>query len=479
MWKSGLRADKRGVVAIWIAVMLPGLIMAISMGIEISNWAAVQVSVQRSADLAAIAGAINYKNNTGAAQATREQTAATFAARFAQINGGNGTAAPAWTAATKTLADNQITVQVTTGLQSSSNAALKVTVLKSVPKTISQFFSAGASVTVIAASTSELTLSPVAFTGGAGSNGGQPCVVALAGNTYVTTGSNISLNGSSALNLINCTVRSNTGISFAGGPTITAQAAFAGGVINSPGNITTTPVAGAVYQNQGQIPDPYASNTALQTGLTNATGAAGMGSISCKGNASSTNCGASTAPASNYSCAGSSCTFNPGTYTSLGLTANAIVILNPGVYVFTGDINLGGGGALSGTDVMVLQGAGTPGSPTTISIAGGSGFALSAADTATATTGQIAGVVFASKSIGSSSIFKGNSTTPLKGVVYYPNGTMADQGTAYAGSPACSILIAKTISIGGNSTYEASSCSAYGVPSFGSQGFTQQVGLVR
>lgn len=480
MYKNGLQKDKRGVVAIWIAVMLPGLIMAVSMGVEISNWAAAQLSVQRTADLAALAGAVNYKGNTGAAQGFREQTAATFAARFAQLNGGNGTAAPSWTAGTKTLADNQITAQVVSGVQYSTNAALKVTVARTVPKTISQFFSTGGSVTVSSTSTSELTLSPMSFNGGAGGNGGQPCVIALAGNTFITTGSNITMNGSSALNLTNCTVRSNTGISFAGGATIAAQAAFAGGTINSPGNITTTPNPGAIYQNQGQIPDPYAGNTALQTALTNANSAAGVGSIWCKGNGSGTTCNSGSAPASSYSCvAGGACTIHPGTYTWIGLTGSATVAMSPGLYVFTDYISTAGGSSLSGSDVTIIQAATSGGWPTTITIAGGSGFALSPATAANATGGQIAGVVYASQSTGSSGIFKGNSTSPLQGVIYYPNGTISDKGTAYAGSPACSILIAKTITIDGNSTYEAAACGGYGVPSFGSQGFTQQVGLVR
>src|ERR1700722_7506423 len=71
---------RRGSVAIWIAAMIPGLFVAVSPAIEAGAWAAAQVSVQRAADLSAIAGGINYKITSN------RQTAATFAARMAQLN---------------------------------------------------------------------------------------------------------------------------------------------------------------------------------------------------------------------------------------------------------------------------------------------------------------------------------------------------------------------------------------------------------
>ena len=71
------RFDRRGSIAVWIAVMMPGLFIAVALGVEGGSWAAAQVAVQRAADISAIAGAINYQaiNN--------KQTAATFAARMA------------------------------------------------------------------------------------------------------------------------------------------------------------------------------------------------------------------------------------------------------------------------------------------------------------------------------------------------------------------------------------------------------------
>jgi hypothetical protein len=58
---SFLGGDTKASIAIWIAVMVPGLIMAAALGLEIGAWETAQISTQRSADLAAIAGAANYQ----------------------------------------------------------------------------------------------------------------------------------------------------------------------------------------------------------------------------------------------------------------------------------------------------------------------------------------------------------------------------------------------------------------------------------
>jgi len=104
-----LGLGRRAAAAVWIAVMMPGLIVAAALGAEAGGWATARMSAQRMADLAAMGGAINYLATAN------NQTAATFAARMAQLNGGSGTATPSWNSGTNTLTDNQITAQVITG----------------------------------------------------------------------------------------------------------------------------------------------------------------------------------------------------------------------------------------------------------------------------------------------------------------------------------------------------------------------------
>ena len=120
-----MRLDRRAGVGVWIAVMMPGMLMATSMAVEIGSWAAAKASVQRNADISAVAGAINYSKRTDLTSTpTRQQTAATYAARVAQLNGGTGAETTSWNASgtciagtgtCPTLRDNQITVQVVPG----------------------------------------------------------------------------------------------------------------------------------------------------------------------------------------------------------------------------------------------------------------------------------------------------------------------------------------------------------------------------
>jgi len=153
----------------------------------------------------------------------------------------------------------------------------------------------------------------------------------------------------------------------------------------------------------------------------------------------------------------------------LTLTSGAILNLSPGLYNFTDSISLGGGSTLIGSQVTVLLASGTTGSPKTLSVAGSAIFVLTPATPSGATDGQIPGIVFASQSVGTSTLYTGNSTNPFIGVIYYPNGLVAYAGDSYTGSPGCGEVIAKTITVTGNATFDASSCASYGATAFSNQ----------
>src|SRR5258708_385392 len=114
-WKIGalLAPDTRGSITFGMGAMVPALIIGLSGGVEVASWGAAKIGAQRAADIAAVAGAINYRANTNYTttvnSAGAKQTAATFAARMAQLNGASGTPAPSWNATTATLTDNPIT----------------------------------------------------------------------------------------------------------------------------------------------------------------------------------------------------------------------------------------------------------------------------------------------------------------------------------------------------------------------------------
>jgi hypothetical protein len=143
LWRQ-LALGHRGSTSIWIAVMIPGPLMATAFAVEVCSWAAAQVALRRVADVSALAGGINYLATSN------KQTAATFAARIAQLHGGSGTASPSWNSGTNTLTDNQITAQVITGYQNATDTALQVTVQKTIPAGISNAFSSTSSYAVAA-----------------------------------------------------------------------------------------------------------------------------------------------------------------------------------------------------------------------------------------------------------------------------------------------------------------------------------------
>lgn len=56
-----LRHDRRGVVAVWIACAMPMFLICTALPIEVGQWTTTQIELQRSADLAALAGVATWK----------------------------------------------------------------------------------------------------------------------------------------------------------------------------------------------------------------------------------------------------------------------------------------------------------------------------------------------------------------------------------------------------------------------------------
>jgi hypothetical protein len=464
LWGQG-KHGRRAAVAIWIAVMAPGLIMATAMAVEAGSWAAAQMSVQRAADLSAMAGAMNYMATTNA------QTAATFAARMAQLNGASGTATPSWNSGTSTLTDNLITAQIVTGYEKSSDTALKVTVQRSVPATISSAFSGNTTYTVTGSGVAELVTTNVAPSG---AGAAQPCLLAL------STSGTISGTGSTYWTMPNCTVRSNGTISVTGGGgPLTTAGFFAGGAINIQSWID--PV-GTQYPNDGTIIDPYANNTTLQNALTTAAGLTGVSGISCgtTGGVNGTagqytgnnNCnGTNTLPNGGTCVTGSgvTCTMYPGNYSTWNVPSGGPYTFNlqPGLYSFSGNINLTQNTTTNTTGGVTIVTAG--------SFTGTNSFNFNVTaptPSQVASTGGIAGIALASSSSTTATI-SGNAAFNVAGVAYFPNATFNASGASCnSSSPcfgnnstACLEIIAASIETTGNSNFN-SNCTSYGATAF-------------
>jgi hypothetical protein len=143
---------RQGSVAVWIALMIPLLVDGDgvwSRDGRLGGRADVSPTDRRCVGERR---AMNYKASLNA------QTAATFAARMAQLNGASGTASPTWSSScsgsctspcTGTLTDNQIIAQVIScsGAVTNSDVMIKVSVQKTVPAAMSSLFSSTSSYT--------------------------------------------------------------------------------------------------------------------------------------------------------------------------------------------------------------------------------------------------------------------------------------------------------------------------------------------
>lgn len=517
--------SRRASVALYVALLAPVLSMAVGLGVEVSSWSAAKVKLQRIADTSAMAGMLDYNHLSNA------QDAAKAADNLAQVNLGASTTNQSWNANTKTLTDNNVTVALVNGVKSSSDTAVQVTVNQTIPLTISRIVAKNtSSVTVSTNSTAELV-----GVQGAGS-GGQPCMVALS-----KSGSGITASGSITLNASGCTAVSNVNFNDSGGSTLTLAGIYAVGTITLPcwadlnGNSSNCPVwpsNGMIYSNSylhpgsSAITDPYASNTTLQTALTNVSSntASGGTAITC----SNESC---TGLSNGSTCTGTSgvtCTIKPGTYAGLTVTGGGPFTFNfsAGSYTFTGNI------AFSGADNYVnlqpgnYRGLAVTGGLTNICLAPGlysfngninltnntttadrsltiNGTTISCPSTDTGgvtiltsgtfngantfnfdvtapstsqagSTGGIAGVVLAGltsdPSGGYGFTMSGNPQLWVTGVVYFPNATIDSGGSTGLGgsSTSCLEVVAGSILLSGSTTM-GSACSSVNAATFYSQ----------
>jgi Flp pilus assembly protein TadG len=442
---ASMRLGRRGSIAVWIAVMMPGLIMGLSLGLEVTNWEATQISLQRAADVAATAGVINY-NASG-----NSTIASNYTTYMAQLNG-----VPA----------NQITVAPVNGLQNTSDQAMQVTVSKTVPSLMSTVFRNQTSYTVSATSKAEW----VTLTSSSGS-GGQPCLVALSSSGSITGA------GSTTIDMPNCTIVSNGSITVTGGGSLTTGGIYYVGSDGIQSWITTTPTP---IHEAKVIPDPYAGNTALQNALTSASSLTGQTNIACGSvqgsgpagqNTGSNNCnGTNTLPHGGTcvtnSSTGVTCTLYPGTYGSFIISGGPYTFnFQPGLYEFSGAVSLADNSTSNGSGVTIITAGAFTGSNTF-------NFNLTAPTSAQASstgTGGIAGVVLATSST-SGVTLSGSVAFDVTGVVYSPNGPFNASGSSGnppigSASVSCLEIIATTIELTGAS-YFNSNCSSLGAASF-------------
>jgi hypothetical protein len=404
--------------------MAPVLVMSVALGVEITSWSVGKVQLQRIADVAAWAGAVQYAATSNA------QSATAAAADVAEINGIASTASRVWTAGTSTTADNLVTAQVVSGVRLASNKAVKVIVQQLVPKLLSNIFpSSQSSIMLSAVAIAEIM-----------STGPQPCILALGGGADGTvTGIDVDVRGGATLNSTGCSVRSNDGIAQSGSGSINAPSVYAGGSISGS-------VCCDLHPNAGQIPDPYLTNAPVQNALASLRPGTGT-AVSIKPNAAQS--------------------ISPGTYSSWDISGN--LNLSPGLYLINGNFSAGSQAVVTGVGVTIVISG---------SVNAGGGAALNLSAPTTSPTGNaIPGVLLAGNSNGSMT-FQGNSTAPLTGVIYLPRASLSFGGTSGGGSNGCTEVIAASILLKGTSDL-AANCEGYGTVPFGSLPGSASVALVQ
>jgi hypothetical protein len=267
---------------------------------------------------------------------------------------------------------------------------------------------------------------------------GFDCLIALDG----TANSALSMNGTTAANLVNCSaaVDSTSGqaLSLVGGATINAQYVdVAGGVQLSGGS----QVNAVLTTNANRTRDPYEGTPVPSVGACDKTG------------------------------------FNPPASTTItnphplspfvfckGITLNAGVALTlgPGIYVVDGgQLSMAGGASLTGSGVTIVLSSKNVAGYATVKVAGGANLNLTAP-----ASGPTAGLAFfqdpAAPQSGSNS-FNGGSGQTIIGALYFPNQALSYAGGGTASN--CTQIVARTIAIAGNATLalDDAACAGAGV----------------
>ncbi len=252
LWPRGQRAS----VALLVAIAAPALLLALGLGIEASGWTSAETEVQRTADMAALAGALAYNNSAN------PQVAATEAAYTAEINGGLGGASRTWAASSNTLSDGQVTVQMTNGIRNSADKAFVATIQTTVPLFFSAIALKATSLTLTATAYAEIKSNPPA------------CIVALQPG-----GTGVTLSGGTTVNSGTCGVASNSTVSVPCGTSIvTATLDYNSAAAPSEPCGGVTPPSGTPKVDIVKMAtaDPLSTNAGVAAAFAQLTSVAGL-----------------------------------------------------------------------------------------------------------------------------------------------------------------------------------------------------------
>ena len=483
-----LRANCRGAVSVWIACAVPVLLICVAMATDGGAWQHQRLQVQRDADIAATAAAMNY------VQTYNKMLAALEAFNMAALNDRDITfpntgkifgSGPVWNARTNTLSGSGITVQVVSGVKVPGDVAFKV----SVQSPGQHMFSISPqSVVVGATSMTELMDATTAAADGTVTNIGglskhkqgaldSTCVLALGGYTgqtnWSTLGSAITVDNGTAVYSTSCVFTSNTGMEKSGVSVVNLTSIYLAGDFTDT-SAADSPVPNTFVASYPYL-DPLASNADIKQDMAAVALASGGSDVTCTstgGDSPVTSC----VPATGVTCttslgdSGNTCTLQPGTYRSLTLSDNASVNLAPGAFVFTNSLKAGHGTSLSGSNVTIFLGSNATLALTPAKLS----LSAPAASGATAPA-AIAGVVLASQT-GVAATLGGSDMLSITGIAYLPNAplnyaapfkfpiyppstTIQYPASSRVAASTCTVMIADTVNLTGNVILDTTGCS--------------------
>jgi Flp pilus assembly protein TadG len=418
-----MAVDRRGNVAVLVALSLPVLVGFAGLGLETGVWYKTKRVAQNSADAAAISGAIERAKNNSLGMTT---TATAEAVRNGWSN-----------AASSTFALNN---PPSSGPNAGVAQAVEVRLSMQQPALFSRLIRTDAT-TIGARAVATLK------------ENGDACILAL----DPTAQSALQIQGSTTVNVNGCIVASNSkharSIDVTGNGYLNAKSMWSAGghnVGNSSQLILETPPVDYAWP----LADPYAGLSNPSPGACTVNLGNGNGQVSYTG----------------------TYTLSPGVYCGdLNIGSQDVVTFNAGTYyIDRGNLTVNAGARLScnctatGSGVtFVLTSTGSANQIGTVTINGGGTITLQAPSVSTPdSTYPYPGMLFyqdrRAASNGSNK-FNGNSGMNLGGAIYFPSQEVQWSGNDTTSGPSCTQIVARLVTFIGNSTLNNSGCGAAGV----------------
>lgn len=520
-----LGTERRGAVALIVALVLPVLLGVVALALEVGSWATARIDVQRQADIAAMTAAVQYANGAPSATSIALQSTLSNASIAA------GTSLAAVNGVTAANNASLVLVQVA-GVKTTpdTNVAFKAVTSRQMSLGIGKVLSTLPSVTVSATAIAEIS--------GAAGGGGQPCIF----STNTTAGAtSFTISGGPsrkvALGTSGCTVRSNNGFSISSQTAVQTEGVYSNqsvqpttksilesilgassAIISDSGSVAlvapdtssgtwansqawpinwSTGVLGAnpeptlLDTSAAPISDPYQSDSSYLNAIQNLT-----------------NYMSGTQPTSNTAITKAG-TYNGGSYNSISLNNGSQnnATLSGGTYYISGNVNVGGGTTLTlgpgtyyvGGNFNVSNGgilATTSGTANLTIVANGtisfsslqSNSTVSLSAPTSGSSSGIPGYLFISNSSqkGSSCAIcftNANATFDLGGLIYAPKGQInITNGVSIKSTESCLQMAANSVLItGGTQALGIANCNQYypGLPSYSSVQGSLTAALVR